>query len=680
MKTSLAWLNQYLEPAVSEEEAAEILTQVGFPVEEREQVTLASGGTDVQLDVEITSNRSDALSHVGLAREIAAATGRTLSPPSTQLPDASNEQVQSLTSVDNTAQDLCPVYTARVIRGVKVGPSPQWLVDFLEAAGLRSVNNVVDVTNYVLLELGQPLHAFDMAKLEGQRIVVRRAEKNERFTAIDHSEHTLRSDMLVIADAARPVAVAGVMGGLDSEVGEATADVLLESARFDSLSVRRTSRALKLASDSSYRFERGVDPLGVERASQRATALILELAGGALAEGVIRAGEAEPQPTQVALRPKRCAALLGVDLSAKEQGEYLQALGLAPQVSDEQITCTVPTFRLDLVREVDLIEEVARLYGMDRIPVREQLNLIVRGPQSSVQARDVLASTLVAHGYHETITPSFLSERQAVAFVDQSAQLTALEDESKRAESTLRPSVLPSLLVCRKANQDAGNDAVQLFETASVWRQAGEQTQEQRVLAMLADADDAEHTLRAMRGAIVETVERLGGAAATSALNIEAAEANAQYAVSAKVKLHDKVVGQYGLASTKVQDLFSLQTRIALAELDLSALMSLYPPSRQVGDLPRFPGIERDLSIVVDEAITWARIEQTIRDANLEKLELLQFVTVYRGKPIAKGQKSVSLRLLFRDPQQTLRHEQVDPQVNKAVGLLEQSVGATLRA
>ncbi len=227
--------------------------------------------------------------------------------------------MQTLTSVHNEADDLCPVYTARVITGVKVGPSPQWLVERLEAVGLRSVNNVVDVTNFVLLEYAQPLHAFDLNKLSEKRIVVRRAKNGEAFTAIDGSKHELRERMLVIADADKPVAVAGVMGGLDSEVSDSTSDLLLESAMFDPLSVRRTSRALKLASDSSFRFERGVDPRGIEAASRRAVELILELAGGTLAEGMIRTGEPEPQPHELALRTQRCRDLLGVDLSDDQQ-------------------------------------------------------------------------------------------------------------------------------------------------------------------------------------------------------------------------------------------------------------------------------------------------------------------------------------------------------------------------
>ena len=295
MKVSLNWLNSYLDRPVDADAAADLLGEQGFPVEERDD--LPDG--DVMLNVEVTSNRGDCLSHVGVARELAAGSGRQLRPPVFDLPDVDPNPATALTSVVNKAPDLCPVYTARVIRGVRIAPSPDWLRHRLEAIGLRPVNNVVDITNFVLHEMGQPLHAFDMAKLNERRIVVRRAEQGEAFTAIDGTKHALGSDMLVIADANRPVAIAGVMGGVDSEVTDATTDILLESARFAQLSVRRTSRSLKLASDSSYRFERGVDPVGVEAASRRAAQLIVELAGGRLAEGVVRVGEDQPRSSRL---------------------------------------------------------------------------------------------------------------------------------------------------------------------------------------------------------------------------------------------------------------------------------------------------------------------------------------------------------------------------------------------
>lgn len=680
MKASLAWINSYLDRSADAQEAHDRLGAVGFPVEGIEPIALAGGTRDTRLEVEITSNRGDCTNHLGLARELAAATGRALVRPSIDLPAEAGTPVAELTSVENREADLCPVYTARVITGVKVGPSPAWLVDRLEAIGLRSVNNVVDVTNFVLFEMGQPLHAFDLAKLAGRRIVVRRAAPGEKFTAIDGSKHELRDSMLVIADAEKAVAVAGVMGGLDSEVSSATVDVLLESARFDPLSIRRTSRALKLASDSSYRFERGVDPRGVELASRRAAQLIVELAGGTLAEGVIRVGEEEPAEREVSMRVERCHKLLGVDIDAKTQALLLERLGLRPKLIDGRITCTIPTYRRDLEREVDLIEEVARLHGMDDIPVRDRVSFTVQPRQPEVAARQVLHRVLVAHGYHETVTFSFLSPKQAKAFMgeEKGVEPVVLDDERRKAEPVLRPSIVPSLLNCRKLNQDAGNENVRLYEIASTWVRHEGEIVEKVKLALLADAADPHAAVRLLRGTLEESVERLGGRDAKSRLGFEPRPP--ECGVAADVRLGDRVIGAMGLLDAKVRDLFDVKANVVAAEVDLDPLLALYPPSRQVGSLPRFPAIERDVSWVVDETVEWRRVEEAVHATKPAMLERIDFLGTYRGKPIEKGRKSVSFRMLFRDPAGTLRHEQVDPQVAAVIESLREKVGGELRS
>ncbi|MCC6680373.1 MAG: phenylalanine--tRNA ligase subunit beta [Phycisphaeraceae bacterium] len=650
MKVSLNWLNRYLDRPVEAQEAAVALTRVGFPIEEH---------VGDMLDVEVTSNRGDCLSHLGVARELAAATGRTLKEPDYQVP-GSHRNVAS--SVALEAPDLCPIYTARLITGVRVGPSPAWLVECLTAIGLRSVNNVVDVTNFVLMEIGEPLHAFDLDKLAEKRIVVRRANKGEAFTAIDNSKHTLGPDMLVIADAAKPVALAGVMGGLDSEVSSATTNILLEAAIFDPLNVRTTSRALKLASDSSYRFERGIDPRKVEQASARAAALIVELAGGQASTEMIVAGSVDTEPKRITLRPQRCIDLLGEDISAQEQMSYLEKLGLSPKFEDGLIACTAPTFRLDLLREVDLIEEVARSRGLDNVPQRPRLEFVVRPVQVRVAARRELDEVLVAHGYHETITPSMLEPAAAEAFADKS-QLLSLDPQRRKVDPTLRPSVLPSLLACRKLNQDRGNAEVHLYEAAAVWTQDGER----QVLALLGDEPDEALGLRRIKSALSELAERLGGELAYEPVE------DARYAAAAKLMLNGKDEGRVGVL------LPGAGGAVLAAEMSLEPLLATFPPQRRIDALPRFPGIERDLSMIVDEQVTWRQFEQIIREVKPAMLEDLKFLIVYRGKPIPKGRKSVSLRLRFRDPRKTLKHEEVDPQVAAVVDALKQKLGAELR-
>ncbi len=679
MKISLEWLCGYLDRPVSREQAEHLLTEQGLPLDAAEPVA-GGQGDDWMLDVEVTSNRPDCLSHLGLAREVAAGAGLALRPPDCDVHEAPDAPgVETLTSVENARQDLCPLYTARAIRGVKIGPSPKWLASRLEAIGMRPVNNVVDVTNFVMMELGQPLHAFDMNLLDEKRIVVRPAARGERFEAIDGSKHELREDMLVIADARRAVAIAGVMGGLESEVGAKTTDILLESAMFDPLSVRRTSRALRLSSDSSYRFERGVDPAGVELASRRAAKLIVELAGGVLAGGAVRVGIDPPGRKAVMMRVARCHALLGIKIAPREMVSIFERLDLQPALEADgaAITCHVPTFRLDLMREVDLIEEVARIHGLDHIHVQEKIHIQAQRVQPEVAARQKLSQAMIAHGYHETINFSFVRPALGEGFVPEGEGALLIDDERRKAEPMLRPSLLASLLICRKSNQDAGNTEVKLYETASTYTRREGAIVERRKLAMLCDvAASAEQTLRDMRGTLEELTGALGGENAK--VMIEPV-AHPLLSAAGRVSLGEEAIGFLGVVGPEAQHRFGLQGSVAAAEVDLPALLALYPPRREVRALPRFPGIERDLSILVAEEVAWREVLREVSSAKPALLEEVAFLGAYRGKPIPKGQKSVSLRMHFRDPDRTLRHEEVDPQVRAVLERLTTALGAALR-
>ncbi len=675
MKVSLHWLNRLLSPAIELDEAQRLLTAGGFPVEGADQV-----GDDTMLDVEVTSNRSDVLSHVGVAREIAARSERTLNAPVCDPLNETGSAVDTLASVTVEASDLCPLYTARIITGVKVGPSPGWLVQALEAVGQRSVNNIVDITNFVLLELGQPLHAFDLGKLVGKQVTVRRAMKDEPFEAIDHSKHKLQDDMLVIADGRSPIALAGVMGGSESEVSDNTTDLLIESAMFDELAVRRASRKLKLFSDSSFRFERGVDPLGVEKASNRCCELILELAGGTLAKGIIRVGQDDPAPATLTLRTQRTRDLLGIELSETQQAALLNNLGIETTIEGDTLTATIPSFRLDLTREIDLIEEIARQHGLANIPTQSKINIVAHHPQHNVEAKRSIVETLVAHGYHETISPSLITYDDAKHFVNEDAAATLVGD-MRRADNTLRPTPLPSLLRCRKLNQDAGNADVKLFEIASGWQKDDGSLAEQRSLTLLRDASDGQQALRETRSTIEEVLTTLAGskiADGDDAVVITPLEVEG-YSVAAAVVLGGEPVGVFGVVDKPLADAFGLQTPLVAAQLDLESLIALYPATHEASELPKYPAIERDLSVVVDEATPWQTIADAISGAKPALLESADFVGTYRGKQVGQGKKSVTLRMQFRDPGTTLRHEQVDPQVRTVVKALGEQVGAELR-
>jgi phenylalanyl-tRNA synthetase beta chain len=676
MKVCIEWLNEHLDRPIEAPQLGELLANQGFPIEEAD----ADAGV---LDIEVTSNRGDCLSHVGVAREVAAGSGRVLRfdvKPAAPDAAASPGAVQ----VENQAPDLCPLYTARLIRDVKVGPSPPWMVRRLEAVGLRSVNNVVDVTNYVLFELGQPLHAFDFDRLDAGRIVVRRAREGEAFAAINGSRHTLGPDMLVIADGQRPVAVAGVMGGLDCEVGPATRNILLESAIFEPLTVRSASRALKLASDSSYRFERGVDPAGVDPASRRAAALICELAGAAESEGVGRAGSASTEPRNVEMRVARCRSLMGIDIDAAAMVAALEGLGLCPRIdaAGARITCAVPSFRLDLHREVDLIEEVARTHGLEKIPVQERISIVAQRVPPLVAARQVLGQVMTAHGYHETVTPSFVQLRQGTSFLAGGHEPVCVDESRRsgaRAEPMLRPSLLPSLLVCRKANQDVGNSGLRLFEVASTWSRVGDRIEETQRLAMLADvaggADAGQIAICDVRGTLEELVGRLMGHGRMDLA--PCSRPSMQLAATACVAGRD--IGMVGMPDAGVLATFDVHAQVVVAELEVEPLLRAYPPSSLVKRLARFPAVERDLSIIVQDSVSWEKIERAVRDAEPAMLERLQFVVVYRGKQVASGHKSVTLRMVFRAADTTLRHDQVDGEVAKVVEKLKDQLGSQLR-
>jgi phenylalanyl-tRNA synthetase beta chain len=596
MKISLNWLTDYVDVTIPAQELAALLMRIGFPVE-----GIDENERDIVLDVEITSNRPDALGHIGIAREVAAVTGKPLKLPALDgIPVAGD--VSALTSVEVRNPAFCPRYTARLLRGVKVGPSPAWMVERLEAAGLRSINNVVDATNYVLMEYSQPLHAFDFDTLEERRIVVRQAIDGERITAIDGTKHELRDWMGIIADERRPIAVAGVMGGLDTEVSEKTTNVLIEAAQFDPLSIRRTSRHLGLMSESSYRFERGIDPVALERASLRACQLIMQMGGGQLATGVVDVWAKPFEPAKVTLRPQRCNALLSLEIPVERQVAILDSLGLVPQQLGQTIACAIPPHRADLAREVDLIEEIARIHGYDKIPVGGSVTHEVRPPARLESSRRAVGEVLAAAGYFEAITFTFIDDEEAELF----GWLNSLvvDRRLRKTNGVLRQGLLPSLLRTRKTNQDAGNEDVRLFELSAVFPPTGKDSlpAEYTQLGMITDG-----TLQDLRGALEAVARRFspGGR-----LEVRAAEAigfAAGTAAELTLRVGDvaRPFGILGVISEKVRDFYGLTASPAAAMARFDVLADLGESVRIYAAVPRLPAIRRDLSVVVDESVTW---------------------------------------------------------------------------
>ena len=666
MNISLDWLSDYLPALPPAERLADALTMGGFPVEHVNTV-----GDDTVLDVEVTSNRPDLLSHQGIAREIAALMNLNATlPPS----PPTNHQLPTTNFVTIEQTALCPHYTARILRGVKIAPSPEWLRRRLEAVGVRPINNVVDVTNYVMLDMGQPLHAFDLSKLAGGRIVVRLAEPGETLVSIDGHERKLTPDMLVIADAEKPVALAGVMGGLHSEVTDATTDVLLEAARFDPLSVRKTARTLAMQSDSSYRFERGLDVTLPRRAGHRAAELIRDLAGGAIDEGVAEAGAAECGVRVVALRFERLNRLLGVDFLRDEVAAALQNLGFGIFVDGGELRATVPSHRLDVTQEVDLIEEAARVVGYDRIPTRETITLTVVPPNPEREAASLIRRTLAAAGWFEAITFSFVSDRVASDFLPAGAAgLQKVTSAVRRADAGLRPSVLPGLLESLRRNEAVGVEDARLFETGSAfWLDADGLPQERARLALVGGDD-----LRDLRGAVESVLARLDAA---RPVWVEPAERPGfgQNACG-RIVWGEQTVGHLGLVDRATADKLDLRDPPPAAELEYDKLIAGARPVPQLVPLAKFPPVRRDVSFVVPEPTRFEAFARLTAGLNLGHLEAVEYVTTYRGKPLAAGTKSVTIALAFRAPDRTLTGEEVDSAVRQVVEAAGRELGAEVR-
>lgn len=723
MKISLRWLNEYLQPGnLTADEAEKALTFAGFPIESREP----REGGDVCLDVEVTSNRGDVLSHVGVAREVAACTGRKLklpapgsvfswfgeekSPTTTASPAA--EDAGSVVAIDNRVPEACPLFTARVIRGVKVGRSPKWLVAALEGIGQRSINNVVDITNFVAAEYGQPSHVFDLARLgcgrDGKtRIVIRAAAPGENLTLLDGKPIVLKGDEIVVAGEATAYSLAGVMGGLETGVKDLTTDVLLEAATWEPVAIRRASRRYGLRTEASYRFERIVDPRTIDAAGERLAALMARLAGGRVLPGVIHAGPEAKPLASVRLRPARCSAMLGVPVAAMAIQKMLEAHEIAVKTDlaggaggEPVLDCTIPAHRPDLEREIDLIEEVARTQGLEKLPVHEMVGVRVAGPQASEAAAARIGGVLTGLGFYEAVTFTFVSTKAAKGFLPAGLAMLRVCDERRIADPVLRPSAIPSLMGCRRANQDRGvrpdGDAgIRLYEVSSVFAEAPSDKKGDRGkavenvnVALLADCcfpigakqmEQKQAGVRMLRGAIEAVVRSLGGEGVR--IEIEPTEKTPSAAwdpgAFASVRVNGEFVGCMGLIAPSAA--VGLEYPVVAAELNMASLTALWPPRSLVQALPAFPSIERDLSLIVREDVRWAKIDALVSGLGVRRLESWAFVGAYRGAQAGAGKKSVTLRMRFRDPSRTLTHEEISPQVETIVAAAKQELGAEVR-
>jgi phenylalanyl-tRNA synthetase beta chain len=666
---------------------------------------LGRSGSDVVYDLEVTPNRPDLNSVIGIAREIAAVTGNPLKIPEVRS-QKSEVRTESLVAVKIEDAELCPRYTARVVKGVKLGPSPDWLRSTLEKVGIRSINNVVDVTNYVMLETGQPLHAFDY-HLVGQAsslprstvnqepgrqdacptIIVRRANAGEKFKTLDNQERTLTNEMLLIADEQKGIALAGVMGGANTEIKDSTVDVLIESAYFSPVNIRRTSKLLGLRTDASYRFERGADVGICDWASQRAAQLILETAGGQLAEGVVDVQPKAKEPKSITLHFSKTQALLGIAIPHPEQISSLTKLGLK-MVEQTPGICTfeIPSWRVDLKREVDLIEEVGRLYGIDKIPSTPP-----RGATGS-NAFDAVYDQIAEA--RRILTGLGLNEAQGQTLVAKeecrmkNEELVALANPLSSDMDVLRPSLLPGLIHSLRHNVARKNYDVALFEVGRVFTQMNGQGKEERRIAIALtgqrnaafwSGDDREAKFDAydLKGLLEEFLEQFGLRGVTFTRR---GENTALFLESAGIALGGKLqLGELGQLLPALAKKYDLRDSVLLAELNLDLLLARRNSSKSFKPLPQFPSIRRDVAMLVPEATTHEAVLQSVKQSKPANLEAVELFDVFRGKNVPDGQKSLAYAFTYRAADKTLTDAEVNAAHEKLVAQFKQSLGATVR-
>ncbi|UJS17574.1 MAG: phenylalanine--tRNA ligase subunit beta [Candidatus Jettenia sp.] len=665
MKISYNWLKEYAYFYLSPEELADKLTNAGLVVADIKPVE-----DDYCLEVEVTSNRPDCLGIIGITREVIAAVGGELRIPDTDFETLSTKVTKF---IDVTVEDpvLCPHYTARVVRHVTVRPSPEWMQKKLRCIGIRPVNNIVDITNYVMMETGQPIHAFDLDKISDQKIVVRRALDGEMIVAINGVKRALFHDMLVIADSKRPVAIAGVMGGKETEVSDSTRNILLECALFEPGHVRRTSKELGVFTDSSYRFERGTDPGGIERASKRAVKLMKELADGEIVSGVIDIKQREYEKKRIPLRIERLQKILGIEIKRDIASDILKRLQFTiVNEIDNFIDVVVPSFRGDIYREIDLIEEIARIYGYNNIPAKT--SICVRGSIKSKYevVEDCIRQFFIGLGFYEVKTFSIvdISPLQSVKLWSEQDALD-IANPLRQEESRMRTSLLPSLINAKRYNVNHGNESIKIFEIARVYLAGDKLPHEKTCLSLLIDAD-----FFTLKGIIESLVLHLGISLKREWISFSEPKLFRDER-AAKIQLDDKTLGYLGEASREL----GFKTSFCLSELDMDFLAEKSNFEKRYHPLSLYPPVFRDLAIIVDEEVLWTSIEKCITATHISFLKGIHFFDVYRGKQIPAGKKSVAFNLCFQAEDRTLKSEEVETAEWTILDVLHTTLDAELR-
>jgi phenylalanyl-tRNA synthetase beta chain len=641
------------------------------------------GMDDAVLDIEAFPNRPDLLSIVGVAREVAAATAGELRLPDIAVEEG-EEKATAVATVEIRDLGRCPRYVARVIKGVTVAPSPLRVQVRLAAGGMRPLSNVVDATNFVLLEMGHPLHPFDLSGLAGSGILVRRAEERERVVTLDGVERLLDPEDLVIADQERAVGIAGIMGSEMAEVGEGTSDVLLEAAYFEPSGILRTARRLGLRTEASVRFERGADPEAPSPAAGRAARLIASWASGSVLSGEIDVGESPRRPS-VSVRPARASALLGSELSRQEVREALERLRLSVTETEDRVTVEVPGHRVDLEREADLIEEVARVRGYETIPSSlpgvRQAGGLTREQRLHRRLRDAL----VQIGLLEAQSTTFVSSSQLAAYESVGREAIRVANPVSEEDAFLRTGLLPGLLAAAQRNTDRGSPSVRLFEVGHVFFLEEQQPVEEERAAMLLTGGEAagwpgerrERDFLDARGALEHLFEVLGVDGWSLG---ERRDSPYHPGRSAAVLLSGETVGEVGELHPKVKDSFDLLGRVAAFEVRVEPLVRAADPTALFREVSRFPPARRDLAFLIATDVPAGAVRQALIAAAGDLLDRAILFDVFEGPPLPEGKRSLAFSLEFRAPDRTLNDQEIEMSVRMIVRRLEESFGVELRS
>ena len=633
------------------------------------------------LDFEITSNRPDCLSIVGMARETAATLRTFYKMPNFNYEAKCSSNINDELKVE-VKDELCRRYMAKGVKNVKVKPSPGWMQERLLEAGVRPINNIVDITNFVMLELGQPMHAFDARQIESKTIVVERALDGEKFTTLDEIERELDSSILMIKDGSKSVAIAGIMGGLNSEIQDDTTEVIFESANFEGTNIRVSSKKLNLRSESSSRFDKDIDPNLAKLAIDRACALICELGCGEVMEGTIDVYNSVKEESSITVDSKWINKFLGTDISKEEMKESLDSLDLKTKLNGDDLNITIPTFRIDIAIKEDIAEEVARIYGYDKIPTTIFKVATEREPKYKNDIlTDVVIETMIGSGVNQSISYSFVSpkvfDKVNIPADSKLRNVVKIKNPLGEDYSVMRTTTLPSIMESLGRNYSRNNDYVRLFEIGRTYIPNEDQTKlptEKNVLTIgiYGDCDYLD-----LKGIVENVIDGLG---ITKAKYVRESE-NPSYhpGKTAALMVRNKKVGVFGEIHPDVAENYGIDVDCYVAELDLDALFEASSTTKTYKPLPKFPAVTRDIALLCDDSILVAEIEETIRKAGGNLVEKVQLFDIYKGAQIPEGKKSIAYAIAYRDEKKTLEDKDIAKVHDKILKALEHKLGAVLR-